>query len=257
MKVATYNVNSIRQRLPIVLDWLATYEPDILALQETKVEDSKFPLEELEEMGYHVSIHGQKSYNGLALISREPQIGLVNGFADPTFPEDCRIQMARIGPVGIVNTYVPNGTKVGIDKWEYKLRWLERFEAMCRERFRPTDPVIWMGDINIAPEPEDVYDSRKVYGGVGHHPDEFSRLNKIKEFGWVDCFRQFTSGAGHYTYFDYFITNSIETNRGWRIDHIYATQPLAAKCTACEIDMEPRRSTKPSDHTIVWAEFDL
>lgn len=256
MKIATYNVNSIRQRLPLVMEWLAEHEPDVLAIQETKVEDDKFPLSDLEEMGYHVAIHGQKSYNGVAIISPHPIQNVRTGFNDPVFPEDCRVLRAEVNGVEIVNTYVPNGTAIGSDKFEYKLRWLERFRSLMSQ-YSSTDPVVWLGDINIAPKPEDVYDSRKFFGGVGHHPDEFVRLQAIVDLGLTDCFRHFHPEPGRFSYFDYVMVNSVQTNRGWRIDHIYAPESLSSKAVQCDIDMEPRRADKPSDHTPVWVEFDV
>jgi exodeoxyribonuclease-3 len=257
VKIATYNVNSIRQRLPIVLDWLAENEPDVLAIQETKCDNEKFPREEIEAAGYHVAIHGQKGFNGVAIITLEPMENVRNGFEDPVMPDDCRLITAKVGPVSIINTYVPNGTQVGSDKFDYKLRWLSRFRQMVAERYRPDDLVVWLGDVNIAPTPDDVYDSRKKYGGVGHHPDEFRGLDAIRAWGWQDCFRKFTQGPGHYTYFDYFIITSVEKNYGWRIDHIYASPGMAPLCSQCVIDPAPRSLIKPSDHTVVWAEFDV
>lgn len=257
MKIATYNVNSIRQRLPIVLDWLAENEPDVLAIQETKVDDPKFPLEELEAEGWNVVFHGQKGFNGVATISREPSETNRLGFEDPVMPEDARLLTSQIGALTIINTYVPNGTAIGTDKFDYKLRWLARFRQMIAERYRPTDLVAWLGDINIAPTPDDVYDSRSKYGKVGHHPDEFRALEAIRAWGWEDCFRKFTPGPGHYTYWDYYIIPAFERNQGWRIDHIYASPALAGLCTACEIDRGPRGLVKPSDHTPVWAEFSV
>lgn len=255
MRVATFNCNSVRVRLPIILEWLAEFEPDVLALQETKCEDSKFPLADFEEWGWHASIHGMKARQGVALISRQPLQHVRHGFGDPLFPEDCRIITAVLDGVAIVNTYVPNGTEVGTDKWEYKMRWLERFRAMLAERYRPTDPVVWLGDINIAPTPDDVYDSPKFLGRVGHHPDEFERLAAIKEWGLEDVFRRFHEGAGHYTFWDFVIPRAPERNLGWRIDHIYGSPSLAGRFTACEVDREPRSAERPSDHTFVYADL--
>jgi len=255
VRIATFNANSVRVRLPIILDWLAENEPDVLALQETKCEDSKFPVAEFEEWGWHTAIHGQKARQGVALVSRRPLGNVRIGFGDPLFPEDCRIISAELDGIAVVNTYVPNGTAVGSDRFEYKLRWLERFRHYLGERYRPTDPVVWLGDINIAPTPDDVYDSRKFLGGVGHHPDEFKRLSAILQFPLIDTFRTLHSGASHYTFWDFVIPRALERNLGWRIDHIYATVPLAARCTSCEIDREPRMMERPSDHTFVVAEF--
>ncbi len=146
---------------------------------------------------------------------------------------------------------------MGSDKFEYKLRWLERFRQFLDENFRPSDPIVWLGDINIAPKPEDVYDSRKFYGGVGHHPDEFSRLGRIVEFGLVDLFRQFDQGPNHYTYWDFVIPNSFKRNLGWRIDHIYVTESLSGRAVSCTIDREAREFERPSDHTFVVAQLDV
>lgn len=255
MKIATFNANSIRMRLPIVIEWLCENEPDALAIQETKVEDAKFPAEGFEDIGYNVVFHGQKSTNGVAIASRQALRNVRTGFDDPLFPEDARIICGELDGVTIVNTYVPNGTAVGTDKFEYKLNWLRRFRQFLSERFRTGEPVIWLGDINIAPTPDDVYNSRRFYGGVGHHPLEFQALDAIIGWGLTDCFRKFTKGPGHYTYWDYVIPRSVENNLGWRIDHIYATETLASSCRRCEVDKGPRTMDKPSDHTTVWAEF--
>jgi exodeoxyribonuclease-3 len=256
VKIATFNANSVRQRLPIILDWLAEQEPDVLAIQETKVVDEKFPLSDFEDIGYCVVMHGQKSTSGVAIASRQPLRNVKIGLGDPLFPDDARVISGELDGVTIVNTYVPNGTAVGTDKFDYKLKWLARFRQYLSERFRPSDNLVWLGDINIAPKPEDIYNSRRFYGGVGHHPLEFRALDEIINWGLVDCFRKFTKGPGHYTYWDYVIPNSLERNLGWRIDHIYATIPLADKCLKCVVDKEPRRMEKPSDHTPVWAEFE-
>ncbi|HZH98554.1 MAG TPA: exodeoxyribonuclease III [Fimbriimonadaceae bacterium] len=257
MKIATFNANSVRQRLPIIIEWLCEHEPDVLALQETKCEDGKFPIADFEEAGYHVALNGQKGFNGVATISREPLLNVRKGFEDPLFPEDARILIGEYQGVPIINTYVPNGTAVGSDKFDYKLRWLWRFRQMLMERYSPTLPLLWLGDINIAPTSDDVYNPRKFFGGVGHHPQEMEALAAIRDWGLVDCFRKFTQGPGHYTYWDYVILTSVPKNFGWRIDHIYASTALAKLCTGCEVDREPRSKEKPSDHTPVWAEFDV
>lgn len=242
--------------MPILLEWLAENEPDAVALQETKVEDSKFPIDEIEEYGYSVAFHGQKSLNGVAIVSKRPVENVITGFGDPLFPEDCRLQCAALNGVAIINTYVPNGTSVGSDKFDYKLRWIERFGRWVSERFRPADPVVWMGDINIAPKPIDVYDFEKVKGGIGAHPKEIEALNRVYEWGWQDCFRRFEPGEGFFTFWDFF-AGTLSRNKGWRIDHIYASPGLIERCTACEIDRAPRFEERPSDHTIVWANFDV
>jgi exodeoxyribonuclease-3 len=250
MKIATFNANSVRVRLPILLDWLATHEPDVLALQEIKCEDHVFPANDFLEIGYRAEVFGQKSYNGVALLSKVPLNKVIRGYGD-----DARILCAEVDGIWIVNTYVPNGTKVGGDKWDYKLAWLDRFRDFVGQSLNAGVPTIWLGDINIAPEAIDVYDSAKVKGGVGHHPDEFSRLAAITEQGLHDVFRKHHPEGGHYTYWDFFIKNALDRKLGWRIDHIYATEDLAARCSSCEIDTQPRRAERPSDHTFVIAEF--
>ncbi len=256
MKIATFNANSVRVRLPILLDWLATNEPDVLAIQETKCEDHVFPREDFEDLGYHVTCHGQKSYNGVALLSREAPLATRTGFGDPAWPEDCRIIVGQYRDFVLLNTYVPNGTKVGSDKWDYKLRWLERMHEYLQGLIAGPLPVIWLGDINIAPTPDDVYESHRHLGNVGHHPDEFKRLAALVELGLKDVFRKFTEGPGHYTYWDFFLKNALDRKLGWRIDHIYTTQALTDRCVECIIDTEPRRAERPSDHTFVMATFD-
>lgn len=257
MKIATFNAASIRARLSGVLEWLAEHEPDVLAVQETKVENDKFPLADFEELGYNVALNGQKSWNGVATLTRSPHRDVVAGFGDELMPNDARILSCTLGDIHIVNTYVPNGSEVGSDKWDYKLKWLDRFAAMIRERYRPEDKLIWLGDINIAPTPNDVYNSERVYGKVGHHPLEFAALDKIVSFGLTDVFRMHHQGSGNYTYWDFVLPRGFERNLGWRIDHIYATAQLAERCTHCHIDKVPRGEAKPSDHTYVVAEFDV
>lgn len=257
MTIATYNAAGIRPRVPLLIDWLSEHEPDVLAIQETKVEDDKFPREEFEDLGYHLALHGQKSWNGLALLSREPMTNVRCGFLDELFPQDCRILTCDIGDVTVINTYVPNGSAVGTDKFEYKLKWLERFDRYLREHFRPDQKLVWLGDINIAPTSIDVYNPTRFYGKVGHHPEEFKRLDRIKEFGLTDVFRKHHPEGGHFTYWDFVILTAYPKNFGWRIDHIYATQPMADACVRCVIDREARGRDKPSDHTFVLAEFDI
>ncbi len=256
MKIATFNANSVRVRLPIILDWLATNEPDILAIQETKCEDHNFPADDFHDIGYHIEFHGQKSYNGVAIASKAPMNNVQRGFDLVTMPTDCRVLRAEVDGISILNTYVPNGSKVGSEKWAYKMAWLEHFQSVAKGMMA-RGPWIWLGDINIAPTPDDVYEPERKLGEVGHHPDEFSRLAAITDHGLTDCFRKHTQGPGHHTYWDFFIKNALDRKLGWRIDHIYASPEIESKCTACTIDYEPRRAERPSDHTFVMAEFDL
>lgn len=255
MKIATFNANSIRARQEIVLNWLAEHRTDVLAIQETKVPDSEFPLAAFQDAGLHVAFHGQKSYNGVAIVSPHPIENVRIGFGDPLWPDDCRILMAEINGLPIVNTYVPNGTAVGTDKFEYKLRWLERFGRLLNDHFRPGDPYVWLGDINIAPTSDDVFEPERQRGKVGFHPDEIAALERIVASGLVDTFRKFTSGPGHYSFWEFYLPKAFERNLGWRIDHIYAPEGLASKCQSCVIDKAPRGLEKPSDHTFVVADF--
>lgn len=255
MKVATFNANSVRMRLPIILDWLARHQPDVLALQETKVEDDKFPVSDFEEAGWNVVVHGMKMRNGVAIVSKSPAFDVHRSFEDGAWPEDCRLMTAKIDGITIINTYVPNGTQVGSEKWVYKLKWLEKFGQYVSSRFKPSDDVVWLGDINIAPTEKDVFDPKRHLGGVGFHPDEHARLNELLKWGWKDAFRKFEQDAGHYTFWEFVIPRSFEKNLGWRIDHIYLPPHLWERCTACIIDKAPRALDKPSDHTFVVAEF--
>lgn len=257
MKVATFNANSIRVRLPTILDWLDAHRPDVLALQETKVADANFPVAEIRERGWHVAFHGQKSYNGVATISRYPLENVEFGLGREEFSGDYRVLAGTYAGVRIINSYVPNGSRLGSDKFLYKLNWLEQFHAMLTKKYSPSQPIIWTGDINIAPTPEDVYNSPRHYGKVGHHPAEFERLNRILHWGFRDVFRKFHEGPGHYTFWEFVIPRAIQNNLGWRIDHIYATESVYAAAAKCEVDMAPRLAERPSDHTFVWAEFDL
>lgn len=256
MQISTINVASVRARLPVLQRWLTENPVDVLAIQETKVEDEKFPREAFEEMGYHVALNGQKSWNGVALVSKQEPQDIKRGFGDPEMIEDARIIAATINGIRIVNTYVPNGNAVGNEKWMYKMLWLEKFQHYIAAECAKGD-VIWLGDINIAPQAHDVFDSPKLLGGVGHHPDEFSRLTNIVSCGMIDLFRIHNFDPGHYTFWDFVIPGALARGLGWRIDHIYATEALAEKCSSCVIDKDPRSWERPSDHTFVTATFDL
>ncbi|MBS1721712.1 MAG: exodeoxyribonuclease III [Armatimonadetes bacterium] len=257
MKIATFNVNSVRVRIPILEQWLPTVQPDVLVLQETKVEDSKFPVAPFEEMGYHVAFHGQQKYNGVAIVTKHELESVTTGLCDPAFPEDCRLMKAVVNGVTILNTYVPNGTAVGTEKFEYKLNWYKRFGRMVQETYAPKDKVVWLGDMNVAPTVNDVYDPVRLDGKVCFHPAEREAIARLMDWGWTDCFRKFTQGSGHYSYWDMYFPRYFNRNLGWRIDHIYASPGLVDACRACWIDKEPRGWERPSDHTPVVAEFAL
>jgi len=252
MKVASFNVNSIRVRLPIVIAWLRKNQPDVLAVQETKAQDGDFPQEAFHEVGYTCAFRGQKTYNGVALISRH-EIEKA-GFGLPDEPKDePRIVTGTIQGVTFVNTYVPQGYLTTSERFQYKLDWFGRLLSYFRTRFKPSDPVLWMGDLNVAPLPIDVYDPAALEGHVCYHPAVREVLAKVVEWGFTDLFRKHCPEPGQYTFWDYRIGNFFEKNRGWRIDHILATAPVAERCTACYIDKEPRAADRPSDHTPIVA----
>jgi exodeoxyribonuclease III len=256
MKVATFNVNSIRARLPIVLDWLRAAAPDVLAVQETKVQDPSFPAEAFDEIGYRSVFKGQKSYNGVALFSLHPIEEVEFGLEDE--PRDAsRLLKASVHGLTIVNTYVPQGYLPNSDRYRYKLEWFSRLAAYFRSHFQPSDPVLWVGDLNVAPQAIDVYDPEALLGHVCFNPEVQKALEAIMAWGFTDLFRLRCSDAGQYSFWDYRASNAFQRNLGWRLDHIMGTRPLAEKCLRCTIDKGPRGAVRPSDHTPVVAEFDL
>ncbi len=256
MKVATLNVNSIRARLDIVLEWMKKESPDVLCVQETKVVDDDFPLQPFVDMKYNAAFRGQKSYNGVALFSKLPIENVRIGFDDDS-SEGSRLIAAVINNITIVNTYIPQGADPQSDKFQYKLDWFRRLYDFFDGNFSPDKPLIWTGDFNVAPEPIDVHDPEKLLGSVGYHPDEHAALDKFREWGFVDVFRQHVPGPEQYSFWDYRIKNAIKRKVGWRIDHIWATKPLAEKSANAWIDIEPRLKERPSDHTPVVAVFDI
>ncbi len=255
MKVATFNVNSIRARLKIVLDCLEKESPDVLCLQETKVPDKDFPVKAFENVNYYSVFRGEKAYNGVAILSKSPMEDVKIGF-DEYESEGTRLIAARINNVPIVNTYVPQGFHRLSEKFREKLDWLQRLYDYFNEHFRPDMPLLWVGDFNVAPEPADVYDPAHLEGQVGFNPDERAALQRFRQWGFIDVFRLHQHGAGQYTFWDYRLRNAVSRNLGWRVDHIWATRPLADKSTKAWIDIGPRLKEKPSDHTFVVAEFE-
>ena len=254
MKVASFNVNSLRARLPQVVQWLAEHQPDILAVQETKVQDIDFPADAFDESKYKYAFKGQKSYNGVAIFSRSELTNVEFGFDDE--PKDQpRLVKAEINGIVIVNTYIPQGYSPESEKFEYKLNWFNRLRRFFDKNFEPTDAILWVGDLNVAPQPIDVYDPEGLLGHVCFHPDVHKALKEVMQWGFVDIFRMHCKKPGQYTFWDYRLRNSVKNNLGWRLDHIMATEPLAKKSTACYIDKEPRLGERPSDHTPIIAEF--
>ena len=257
MRVATFNANSIRTRLEIVVNWMRDHEPDVLCLQETKAQDRDFPLAELQAYGYHVSFRGQKSYNGVAMISREAPADVRFGFDDGKSPDDTRLMTARFGRVHVINTYVPQGRDIDHEMYAYKQEWFDRLRATFEARYSTRMRVVWVGDLNVAPEPMDIHNADQQANHVCFHEDIQAAFRRARDWGFVDVFRKHKPDAEEYSFFDYRVPGAIDKKRGWRIDHILATRCLAARSTNAFIDLEPRRAERPSDHTFVVAEFDL
>ncbi len=256
-KVATFNVNSVRSRLPILLEWLGKRRPDVLCLQETKVEDKDFPVEAFEEAGYHVAYFGQKRWNGVAIVSLKPAEDVACGMDAGGPVDEARLIRAVYSGVTILNTYVPQGRDVEDPQFAYKIRWLGKVGEMLAHEYAPDQPLLWCGDLNHAPAPRDVHAPEKLQGHVCFHPDVDLVYRNILEWGLVDLFRKHCQDPEQYSFFDYRIPNSVKRRLGWRIDHILVTNPLGEQSVSCTIDLEPRLKPKPSDHTPVVAEFQL
>ncbi|MFH1489418.1 MAG: exodeoxyribonuclease III [Pseudomonadota bacterium] len=256
MKLATFNANSIRTRLPIILSWLEQEAPEILCLQETKVQDRDFPLSDFERAGYRAAFRGQKSYNGVAVISKEPLEEVSLNLYDEG-DEQARFISAVFRGIPIVNVYVPQGYAPGTDKFEYKLRWLKDLLSHLKKRYHPDSPLVLAGDFNVALDPIDLFDPEGSKGEAGYHPEEQALMRACFEWGLVDLFRRHHPEGGLYTFWDYRIPNGFKRNMGWRIDYILTTSPLAEKTEKVWIDTGPRGREKPSDHTFLAAEFRL
>jgi exodeoxyribonuclease III len=255
VKIATYNVNSVRRRLPIVLAWLAEHKPDVLCLQETKVQDADFPVRALEDAGYHVAIRGQKAYNGVATLTRKPPDEVIMGLGGGSYDEDCRIIQVVVDGIRILNTYAPQGYLITSEKYVYKLEWFARIRAYFDSQLKPADNLIWLGDLNVAPEPIDVYHPDRRVNDVDFHIDARNAYKLSVAWGFIDVFRKLHPERVQYTYWDFF-RDAFKHNYGWRIDHILATAALAKRCTAAEVDLVPRQVEGASDHTVMWADFD-
>lgn len=256
MRIATFNCNSIRVRLPVVLGWLDQYAPDLLALQETKAQDKDFPEAEITARGWHVVYRGEKTYNGVAVISREKPETVSFGLGDDKGESETRLVHARVGGIDLVNTYVPQGRALDNPNFPFKLEWLARLRRFFDSHFKPkSGNLVWVGDLNVAPLPMDVYDSKAVWPHVCHCQEVIDALKGVADFGFVDIFRKHLPDPGNFTFWDFRTRGAFERNRGWRIDHILATGPLAKKSAACHVDIEARRGERPSDHTFVYADF--
>lgn len=256
MKIASWNVNSLNVRLPHLRDWLEQFQPDVVGLQETKLEDHRFPDAELAELGYHSVFHGQKTYNGVAILSRRGapeavQIG-IPGFEDP----QARVIAATVAGVRIVDLYVVNGKAVGDEKYDYKLRWLAAVQAWLADELARHPKMVVLGDFNIAPDARDVHDP-ELWGddSILTSVAERTALQRMLDLGLSDSFRRFESGDGHFSWWDYRAA-AFRRNLGLRIDLVLASDALLPRLKAAGIDREPRTWQRPSDHTPVWLELD-
>jgi exodeoxyribonuclease-3 len=256
MKLATWNVNSIRARQERLLRWLDTHRPDVMCLQELKVTNEAFPFEAVEAAGFRAAVHGQKTYNGVAILSRHEPKSVERGFGDGGDDSQARLIAARVSGVHVVSVYVPNGAEVGSEKWRYKLEWLRRLRAWLAHRFRRSDLVALCGDMNVAPEARDVHDPARWEASVLFHPEARAALAQVRSFGLVDAFRLHHEGAGFYSWWDYRML-AFPKGRGLRIDHVDLSEPLAHCCTGASIDREERKGKQPSDHAPVVVELDV
>lgn len=254
VKVATFNANSLRSRIDVVLKWLDENSPDILCVQETKVQDVDFPGDAFDGSGYEYVFKGQKKYNGVAIFARE-KISEVSFGLDDEPTDEARLIKARVGNVSIVNTYIPQGQSPESEKFRYKLDWYARLGKYFDKHFKPDQPLLWVGDMNIAMDERDVHDPVGLLGSVCYCPEVQEAMTKIAKWGFTDMFRLHNDEAEQYTFWDYRVPNGFKRNIGWRLDYIMATKPLADKCTKCWVDKEPRAMVKPSDHTFLIAEF--
>ncbi len=264
MLVATWNVNSIRTRLSQIIDWINEVNPDILCLQETKVIDNSFPVEPFKKSGYSVEIYGQKSYNGVAIISKMKAENVKKGFYGCTdsdqnigiFSDQKRLISADINGIKIINVYVPNGSSLESDKLGYKIDWLNCLASFLDEEEKKGGLICLLGDFNIAPTSLDIHNPKKYEGGIMASEIERNALNNVLKERLIDSFRIFEKNTGHWSWWDY-RNNAYELNKGWRIDHIYISKELSSNLKSCVIDSSPRGNSRPSDHAPVMIELEF
>ncbi len=260
MNIATWNVNSVTVRLPHVLKWLMERKPDVVCLQEIKCTDERFPGEAFAEIGYHYATHGQRTYNGVAILSRREARDIVRGFGVSGDGEDdfsdvqARLIGATIEDVRVINVYVPNGARVGSDKYVYKLRWFERFKTFIEMNYGRSENIVVCGDFNIAPDDRDVHNPAAWAGGVLVSEPERQALDELKEWGFTDSFRLHNKEAEFFSWWDY-RSGDFRRNAGARIDHVLISDTLISRSIKTWIDIEPRGWERPSDHTPVIAEL--
>ncbi len=255
-RVATFNCNGLRARLDLLLPWLDRWQPTVLALQETKCPDDQFPREPFERAGWVPTFRGEKGYNGVAMLTRTVPHAASFGLGDDAGESETRLACIRLGDVHVLNTYVPQGQALDSERFAFKLQWLSRVKAYLDARFDPQrDKLAWVGDLNIAPAPGDVYDSAALWPNVCHCQPTTDAFADLLAWGLVDVVRKHRPQEGTFTFWDYRLPRGVERNLGWRLDHVLATPPLADRSIECTVDLEPRRAERPSDHTVVIADF--
>jgi exodeoxyribonuclease-3 len=254
MKLATWNINSIRARQERLLAWLDQHQPDVVCLQETKVIDDGFPMAALVERGYSVAAHGQRTYNGVAILGREPLRDITRGFGDGEPDDAARLIAASYRDLRVISVYVPNGAGVSTDKYEYKLRWMQRLRAYLDRNCRPDQPVVLSGDFNVAPDDRDVYDPVRLAGHLMCTQAERQALERLVAWGFTDALRLHHDEPGLFSWWDY-RQLAFPRNRGARIDMIYLSAPVAGRCTAASIDRQARKGKAASDHAPVVVEL--
>ena len=264
MLIATWNVNSVRTRLTQIIDWINHVNPEILCLQETKVVDENFPVEPFKKLGYSVEVFGQKAYNGVAIVSKKKADNVKKGFYGckdsdqdiKTFLDQKRLISADIYGIKIINVYVPNGSSLESEKFEYKIKWLNCLASFLDEQVKRGELICLVGDFNIAPSNIDIHDPEKYEGKLMASEIERKALNNVLKGRLIDTFRIFEKNTGYWSWWDY-RNNSYELNKGWRIDHIYISKELSSKLKSCVIDSLPRANLRPSDHAPVMINLNL
>ena len=255
LKIATFNANSIRMRMPIILNWLKKEQPDVLAVQETKVQDIEFPREPLESAGWNVVFHGQKSYNGVAFISKKPFGDVVKRLYPKDAEEQARFLVGEYDGVLLINTYVPQGYAIDSDKYQYKLKYYADLKKFFQKNVPADRPALWMGDLNVAPTEIDLNNPKGNKEHPCFHIDARNALEDTMKGRWADLFREKEKGPGHYTFWDMRFPGAFEKNLGWRIDFLMGTPPMVGRLQKIWIDRKPRGLEKPSDHTFLVGEF--
>ena len=254
LRIATWNVNSIRARLPNLLDWLAGFAPDALLLQETKCQDEDFPRFEIEAAGYHVQIHGQKSYNGVAILSKRPATEVRLRLPGDPSDEQARYMEATVDGIRLASIYLPNGNPNPGDKYDYKLAWMTRLIAHAKSLLASDQPLILGGDYNICPNDDDVYDPTGWRNDALCRPESRALFRQLLNLGLTEAFHALHAEKGHYSFWDY-QAGAWQRDQGLRIDHLLLSPQAADRLVACEIDKAPRGRDKASDHTPVWVEI--